>query len=56
MKMDDTSPEMRKKQREIILSKTPQERFLMGLQMMEDAREIVLNSIGWQTLEYPSKI
>jgi hypothetical protein len=43
--MQDTSEHMRRKHYEIILSKSPQERFLMGLQMMDDLREIVLNSI-----------
>ena len=43
--MTDTSEDARQKQREIILSKTVQERLVMGLQMMEDVRQIVLNSI-----------
>ncbi|HEX5168839.1 MAG TPA: hypothetical protein VFW11_06680 [Cyclobacteriaceae bacterium] len=43
--MNDTPEYIHKKQLEIILSKSTQERILMGLKMMEDARLIVLNSI-----------
>lgn len=44
-KMNDTPDYIHKKQLEIILSKSMPERILMGLQMMDDARFIVLNSI-----------
>jgi hypothetical protein len=43
--LQDTSNDIRHKHYEIILDKSPQERFLMALQMMDDVREIVLNSI-----------
>lgn len=46
--MQDTSNEIRKKHFEIIFSKTQQERFSMGVQMMEDVRTITLNSIRSQ--------
>jgi hypothetical protein len=47
--MNDTSAEARKKQFEIIFSKTKEERFMMGIQMMEDARQMVMNGIRKQT-------
>lgn len=43
--MNDTPEHIHKKQVEIMLAKSQTERFLMGLQMMEDVREIVINSI-----------
>jgi len=43
--MNDTPEHIHKKQVEIILGKSKAERFLMGLQMMEDVRQIVINSI-----------
>lgn len=43
--MKDTTDEMLNKQREIIFSKTPQERFMMGIEMNEDVRKIVESSI-----------
>jgi hypothetical protein len=43
--MGDTTPETRQKQREIIFSKTEEQRLMMGLEMMEDVRKIVLRSI-----------
>ncbi len=43
--MNDTPEHIHKKQVEIMLAKSQAERFLMGLQMMEDVREIVINSI-----------
>jgi hypothetical protein len=46
--MNDTSDEARKKQLEIIFSKSREERLLMGLQMMEDARQMVMNGIRKQ--------
>jgi hypothetical protein len=49
--MQDTSDEMRRKHYEIIMGKSPQERFLMCLEMMDDVREIVLNSIRKQNPE-----
>jgi hypothetical protein len=43
--MQDTTPEMRQKQLDIIFSKTEGQRLLMGLEMMEDVRKIVMRSI-----------
>ena len=43
--MQDTTDEMLNKQREIIFSKTPAERFMMGIEMCEDVRKIVKSSI-----------
>jgi hypothetical protein len=49
--MNDTSTEARKKQFEVIFSKTKEERFLMGIQMMEDARQMVMDGIKKQNPE-----
>lgn len=46
--MNDTPDHIHQKQLEIILSKTKEERFLMGLQMSEDVHQIVINSIKLQ--------
>lgn len=43
--MNDTTPEMRKKQIEIALKMTPAERFKEGLKMIEFAQNTVINSI-----------
>lgn len=43
--MNDTTPEMRKKQIEFSLKMTPQERFKEGLKMIEFVRNTVINSI-----------
>ena len=43
--MNDTPPEIHQKQRDIIMSKSPKERFEMGIQMMEDARSLVEDGI-----------
>ena len=43
--MNDTSPAAHKKQLEIIMSKTPQERFMMGIEMMDSVYAIVKKSI-----------
>jgi hypothetical protein len=43
--MDDTTEEARKKQLEIIFSKTPEECFLMGIEMINYVRMVVENSI-----------
>ena len=42
--MNDTSPEMRKLYRDLLMKKTEEERFLMGLSMCETARSIALSS------------
>lgn len=46
--MNDTTPEAHKKQLEIIMSKTPQERFMMGLEMVDSVYTMVGNSIRQQ--------
>ena len=46
--MNDTTPEVHKKQLEIIMSKTPQERFMMGLEMVDSVYTMVSNSIRQQ--------
>ena len=46
--MNDTTPEAHKKQLEIIMSKTPQERFMMGLEMVDSVYTMVSNSIRQQ--------
>jgi hypothetical protein len=43
--MNDTTEEARKKQLEIIFSKTPEERFMMGIEMIDYVRMVVENSI-----------
>jgi hypothetical protein len=42
--MNDTSPEVEKKYREMLLSRSGSERFLMGIRMFDVARTIVLSS------------
>ena len=46
--MNDTTPEAHKKQLEIIMSKTLQERFMMGLEMVDSVYTMVSNSIRQQ--------
>ncbi|MFQ3597651.1 MAG: hypothetical protein SNJ66_04850 [Chloroherpetonaceae bacterium] len=41
----DTSPDMQKHYREMLLARMPEERFKMGLSMCETARRIVLASL-----------
>ena len=43
--MNDTSPEAERVQRQIIMAKPPEERFLMGASMFESARTMVLASL-----------
>lgn len=43
--MNDTSPEMRKKQSEVIFKMTEKERFEQGIEMINFGRMIVENSI-----------
>ncbi|MDZ7718391.1 MAG: hypothetical protein U5K72_06165 [Balneolaceae bacterium] len=43
--MKDTTPEAEQLQRDIIHSKTDHERAMMGIDMIESARIIVMNSI-----------
>ncbi len=43
--MRDTTDEMAQKQREILFNKTPEERFIIGAQMIDSGRLIVESSI-----------
>jgi hypothetical protein len=43
--VNDTPNHIHKKQVDILLAKSMTERFEMGLQMMEDVRQMVINSI-----------
>jgi hypothetical protein len=43
--MQDTSPEMQEYQHRLIMSKTPEERFIMGMEMMEAGRDLMLAGI-----------
>jgi hypothetical protein len=42
--MTDTSPEIEKKYREMLMSRSNSERFMMGIRMFDVARSIVLSS------------
>jgi hypothetical protein len=46
--MNDTTPEMHQFQYDLIMSKTPTERFEMGLEMMESGRELMVAGIKAQ--------
>jgi hypothetical protein len=46
--MNDTIPEMHKFQYDLIMSKTPSERFIMGLEMVESGREFMIAGIKAQ--------
>jgi hypothetical protein len=41
----DTTEEMQEFQRQLIMSKTPEERFLMGIEMTEMGRQLMLAGI-----------
>ena len=43
--MHDTSSEMQEYQHRLIMSKTPEERFIMGIEMTEVGRELMLAGI-----------
>lgn len=43
--MQDTTPQIRQMQLDIIFSKTEEQRLMMGLEMMDDVRKIVMQSI-----------
>jgi hypothetical protein len=43
--MNDTSPEIAKIVRQKLMARSPEERFLMGVQMFNAAREMVLASL-----------
>ncbi len=46
--MNDTTKEMHKFQYDLIMSKTPSERFIMGLEMVESGREFMIAGIKAQ--------
>ena len=50
--MNDTSPKMRNKQLEVILSKTSSERAMMGIYIIDSVKKIVTNSIRNKHPEY----
>ena len=43
--MNDTSPEVERKMREMIMARSGEERFIMGALMFDAAREIILASL-----------
>jgi hypothetical protein len=53
--MNDTTAEARKKQLQIILSKTPEERSLLGCDMIDSTYFIVKNSIVQENPEYSER-
>ena len=42
--MNDTSPEMEQRYREMLMARSKEERFIMGCRMFESARAMVLAS------------
>jgi len=46
--MNDTTSEMHKYQYDLMMSKTPSERFVMGLEMVESGREFMIAGIKAQ--------
>lgn len=50
--MKDTSPEIQHKFRDLIYRKTPEERFLMGLEMIESGRELMITGIKMERTDY----
>jgi hypothetical protein len=46
--MNDTTPEMHKFQYDLMMSKTPSERFVLGLEMVESGRELMIAGIKAQ--------
>lgn len=53
--MNDTSPEMEAKFREMMMSRSPQERFLMGCEMFETARKLALALLPPGTSEWDKR-
>ena len=49
--MNDTTKEMHQYQYNLIMGKTPEERFIMGLEMMEMGRELMITGIKSQNPE-----
>ena len=54
--MKDTSPEMQKLYHDLLMQKTNEERFLMGLSMCDTARRIVLSSFPEHISESEKKV
>jgi hypothetical protein len=52
----DTSPEFEKLYRNLLMAKSPDERFRMGLSMCESARAIVLSSLPEGLSEVERKV
>ncbi|MFH1297524.1 MAG: hypothetical protein ABIJ04_09660 [Bacteroidota bacterium] len=50
--MQDTHPDIQKKFAELICQKSPEERFLMGLEMIESGREFMIAGIKMDHPEY----
>ncbi|MCD4794565.1 MAG: hypothetical protein K8R54_15115 [Bacteroidales bacterium] len=46
--MNDTTPEMKQYQYNLIMNKTPAERFIMGLEMSDTGRELMIAGIKAQ--------
>jgi len=46
--MNDTTPEMKRYQYDLIMKKTPEERFIMGLEMADAGRELMIAGIKMQ--------
>ena len=53
--MRDTSPDIADKQFEIMMNKSPRQRFLMGIEMIENGIEIVEKSIKNSHPEYSAQ-
>ena len=51
----DTTPEMMAFQEAWFAQKTPQERFMMGLEMIEDGRKLAMAGIRMRHPEYTEK-
>ncbi len=49
--MNDTTPEMQQYQYNLIMKKTPEERFIMGLEMADVGRELMIAGIKMQNPE-----
>jgi len=50
--MSDTSPEMQKLYHDLLMQKTGEERFLMGMSMCDTAKRMVLSSFSRRHLGY----
>ncbi|MFH1160740.1 MAG: hypothetical protein V1733_07315 [bacterium] len=50
--MNDTAPEIQKKFSELFRCKSPEERFLLGLEMIESGREFMIAGIKMEHPDY----